>query len=174
VLLVEAARSLGDCRFLVLARNWGKAQAWQAGFAKLRAPENVVLKRGDVPDMSREYRQAHVVAALYADGFGKACPNSVIEGLACGCPAILSQGVGISDLVSGAGAGLIASRTPEDVVQAVAAIRADYARYCRRARALAESEFSEVRFVDAYRDLYRDAVQMSREESRRTDRDLPT
>jgi glycosyltransferase involved in cell wall biosynthesis len=78
----------------------------------------------------------------------------VIEGLACGRPAIVSPTCGIADLIASHGAGLTPRHDPRAVAEAVRTIARDRARFGQSARELATREFSLATFTSAYRDLY--------------------
>jgi len=94
------------------------------------------------------------VVVCFAPEFGKSCPNSVIEGLACGRPALLTDTCGIAELVAAEGAGRSAPRTAEGLAEALDGLRADYDLHAARARALAERRFNRAAFVAAYGALY--------------------
>ena len=101
----------------------------------------------------------HAIACLYADGFGKSCPNSVVEALACGVPALVSDSCGIAGLITRGGAGLSVPRTLQDVVQAARALRERQQMFGRAARALAEQHFAIVGFLNAYLRLYDEVLE---------------
>ncbi len=103
--------------------------------------------------MAEVYQAAHVVACIYADGFGKTTPNSVVEGLACGRPAIVGRACGVADLVVAAGAGH-AVTTLDEAVAAMRALQENWVAASHRARQLAERHFALETFVSAYRDIY--------------------
>ena len=80
--------------------------------------------------------------------------DSVVEALACGLPALLSNECGIARLVDEANAGIRISRTPAAAADALDRLQADAAACGGRARALAERVFRRDRFIDDYRRLY--------------------
>ena len=104
--------------------------------------------------MASVYQEADAVACLYEPGFGKSCPNSIVEALACGVPALVSATCGIAGLIARDGAGIATTRNPADVAEAVRTLRREHARFAAAARAVAERHFDIRQFVDAYARLY--------------------
>jgi len=153
-LLVETARRRPEIDVVLLWREWGDQRAARHALAELAPPPNVSVEFASGRGMPEIYRSADAVACLYEDGFGKSCPNSVVEALACGVPAVVSSGCGIAGLVSAAGAGLVVARAPEAVAAAVARLREARAAWAAAARALAERAFGERMFLAAYARLY--------------------
>jgi glycosyltransferase involved in cell wall biosynthesis len=152
-LLVELARACPDIDVALLWREWGDDGAATRAFAALDPPANIVLERRGARTMTLVYQSAHVVACIYADGFGKTTPNSVVEGLACGRPVLVGRSCGIADLVVPARAGH-AVTTLDEAVAAVRALQADWLGASHRARQLAERQFGQAAFIGAYRHAY--------------------
>jgi glycosyltransferase involved in cell wall biosynthesis len=153
-LMMEVARRAPDLRIVLRWRQWGDVTGARAALAALRPPPNVRIDFRDAIDMRSALAEAHATITLFADRFGKSCPNSVIEGLACGRPAIVSTGCGIADLITRSGAGRGSRRSADDVLQAIEDVRRDYDTFARGARALAESCFDLNRFFAAYESIY--------------------
>ena len=153
-LMVETARRYPDVCFLVPWRRWGNATNTQEALSRLKPPSNFQVEHGDLADMAQAYGRVHAVICLFAPDFGKSCPNSVIEGLACGRPAILSRSCGIAGAVARHAAGIAVDRHAEAVGEGIERVRSDYERFSVNARALAEQHFDVKRFLGAYRDLY--------------------
>ena len=114
-LLIETARRCPDVEFVFLWRRWGSEAAATVALKALQPPANVTLNHVDARDMAAVYNSVHAVACCYAEGFGKSAPNSVIEGLACGRPALVSTACGLADVVKENGAGAVAARNPESL-----------------------------------------------------------
>src|SRR5688572_33140010 len=93
-----------------------------------------------VDDMASVYRDSDAVACLYEPGFGKSCPNSIIEALACGVPALVSATCGIGGLISRDGAGVATTRNPADVAEAARTLRREHTRFASAARRAAEQQ----------------------------------
>ncbi len=153
-LMIEAARRCPDVDFVSQWRRWGDAHATNRALALLQPPSNFRVEHRDLSNMAEAYNSSHATVCLFDRGFGKSCPNSVIEGLACGRPALVSEGCGIAGLVDRQGAGLAVGRDPAEVALAIERLRRDYDRFAVRARSLAEEHFDLRRFVLTYRELY--------------------
>ncbi len=154
-LLVETARLCPEMEFVLLWRKWGNETAAREALQRLRLPDNVKVEYLDGRDMPTAYRSAHAIACLYAPGFGKSCPNSVVEGLACGLPALVSDSSGVAPLLTQHNAGLTAARNPRDVAQAARQLRDLHRGFSQSARELAEQVFDVRRFLESYLQLYR-------------------
>ena len=153
-LLVEVARLCPEIDVTLLWRSWGDQHAARRVFASLNPPENIRIDQRRGRDMVSVYQDADAIACLYEPGFGKSCPNSIVEALGCGVPALVSSACGIAGLVARAGAGIAAARNPADVADAVRTLRHDHARFSAAARKLAERHFDIRQFVGAYASLY--------------------
>lgn len=153
-LLVEAARACRDIEVVLLWRAWGDRAAAARALARLAPPPNLRVEAVGDRDMPSIYQSSHLVACLYQAGFGKSCPNSVVEALACGVPALVSTGVGIADLIADNGAGVAVPLEPGTVVAAIRAIRDRHPAFARAARRLAESVFDVRAFLAAYAEVY--------------------
>jgi glycosyltransferase involved in cell wall biosynthesis len=155
-LLLEAARRCPDVHVTLLWRQWGRVDDARRAFAALNPPSNVEIdhRARDVGDMVAAYQNAHVTACLYAEGFGKSCPQSVIESLACGRPVLVTESSGLADLVRRRKVGAAAPATPEGVVTAIHQLRTSLARCSTSALHLARERFDVDVFVTRYRELY--------------------
>jgi glycosyltransferase involved in cell wall biosynthesis len=153
-LLVDFARLCPDIDVTLLWRSWGDQESAQRAFANLNPPQNIRIDKRRGRHMASVYQDADAVACLYESGFGKSCPNSIIEAAACGVPALVSSTCGIAGLIARAGAGIATTRNPADVAEAVRALSTERARFSAAARHLAERRFDIRQFVGAYAGLY--------------------
>ena len=153
-LLVETARLCPDMEFVLLWRKWGNVSEAHRALERLAPPANVTMEELGPRGMPAAYREASALACLYAPGFGKSCPNSVIEALACGVPALVSESSGVAPLVVRHGAGLAVSRGADKVASAARKLRDARHMYARAARALAEQHFDVRTFLAAYEQVY--------------------
>ena len=153
-LLADLARAVPDIEIVLLWRRWGNQQAAREALDKLHAPRNLKVIFRDSTDMAAEYRQCHAVACFYAASFGKSCPNSIIEGLACGRPALVTSTVGISNLIERAGAGIVVDRSADALVDGLVQLRDRHAELAQNARALAREHFDMRVFRERYRAIY--------------------
>ena len=153
-LLIEATRRCPDVRLTLLWRRWGRLADARAALAALAPPSNVVVEYRDASDMRAEYHRVAATACLYAEDFGKPCPHSVIESLACGRPVLVSRTLGVASLVEQAGAGIAVPRTVEGVVAGIQRLRQLAARGSEAPRRVAVERFSLEQFVSRYAALY--------------------
>jgi glycosyltransferase involved in cell wall biosynthesis len=153
--LLDAAALRPDVRFRLIWRPWGNSEGRVRQWIAERGLRNVELLVGCWKDMAGHYRRAHVTAAPFTDGTrSKAAPNSLVESLACGRPVLLTETVGLAELVRDADAGQVSAATGEALAEHLDRLRAGWDRYSRNARRLAERWFGQERFLAAYRQLY--------------------
>ena len=158
-LLVELAQLCPEIDVTLLWRSWGDQQAAQRAFADLNPPPNIRIDMRRGRTMAAIYQEADAVAAFYEPGFGKSCPNSIVEALACGVPALVSSACGIAGLIGEHGGGLATTRHPADVAEAARTLRREHARFAAAARRIAERHFDIKQFVDAYARLYQSSAE---------------
>lgn len=161
-LLVELARHRPDIDIVLPWRQWGDVGSGRAALARLRPPTNFLVEHDIVPDMREYFARAHATVAMFARGAGKACPNFVIEGLACGRPAIVSDESGLAGLVDAAGAGIATARRVPALSEAVDRLKSEWFIRSERARALAEAHFDERQFVARYEQMYQQLKKATR------------
>lgn len=155
-LLVEVARLCPDMDVTLLWRSWGNQEGARRALALLDPPPNIRIDQRRGRDMASVYREADAIACFYEPGFGKSCPNSIVEALACGVPGLVADTCGIAELLAKEGAGIATARHPAEVADAARTLRREHARFSSAARHLAERSFDLRLFVDAYAQLYRD------------------
>jgi glycosyltransferase involved in cell wall biosynthesis len=153
-LLVDVARLCPEMDVTLLWRSWGNQEAARRALARLNPPQNVRIEQRRGRHMASVYREADAIACLYEPGHGKSCPNSVVEALACGVPALVADTCGIAELIAREGAGLATPLQPSDVAAAARTLRREHAAFSTAARRLAERSFDIRQFVDAYAQLY--------------------
>ena len=153
-LLIEAARLMPAVDVVLLWREWGDQTAAKRALDRLQPPTNVQIEYLAGRDMPTVYQGVHVVACVYAENFGKSCPNSVIEGLACGTPVVVGNTCGIASSIAEAGAGLAVRKRPREIAEAVIALRSRHSAYAHAARDMAERYFDRTRFLAEYSALY--------------------
>jgi glycosyltransferase involved in cell wall biosynthesis len=153
--ILEAAALRPEMRFRLLWRPWGNSEKLVRQRIEHHALRNVELVVGRISDMAHEYRRAHVtVAPFTVRERSKPAPNSLIESLACGRPVLLSDVVGLADMIEEGGAGVVSSATGEALADGLDRLRTDWAAYSARARELAERWFDVNVFCERYARLY--------------------
>ena len=152
--LVSLAQRRRDIDIVLLWRRWGNDAATRDALARLSLPDNVRIEVRAGRPMSAIYRSAHATICCYEEGFGKSCPNSLIESMACGRPVLVSDTCGVAGLVGQAQAGVVFPRSIDAAERAIDRLRADYERYAVNARALAVQRFDIETFRLSYRNLY--------------------
>lgn len=155
-LMIELARRRPDIELLMLWRNWDDATTTAEAFRALDPPANVVIERGDLTDMNDGYARAHATICCFEAGAGKSSPNSVLEGLAAGRPALVTRECGIAGLIGRAGAGAVCERSVEALSDGVDRLMADLPGLSARARLTAEAHFDHHEFLRRYAAIYRD------------------
>ncbi len=153
--LLDAAALRPRMRFRLLWRPWGNSEPRVRRWVAERGLGNVELVAGCRQDMARQYQAAHVCVAPFTEKErSKPAPNSVVEGLACGRPVLVTDHVGLADFVREGGAGLSCAATGEALAEGLDRLEAGWGRYSQAARGLAERWFGAGRFLAAYRRLY--------------------
>ncbi len=152
-LLLEAAALRPHVAFTLLWRPFGPAADVALEQVRRRAPENVALIKKRIPDMAAFLARFHFAVAPFRS-VGKPCPNSILEMLALGRPALVSDFVDVGDLIAREGAGLVFAPAAESLAAAIDRLCDGYAAFQRCARACAERSFDLDRTTDAYRRIY--------------------
>jgi glycosyltransferase involved in cell wall biosynthesis len=157
--LLDAAAARPHMRFRLLWRPWGDSLDRVRRWVAERGLRNVELRVGCWSDMAGHYRGAHATVAPFTDPERcKPVPNSLIESLACGRPVLLTERTGLAAVVREAGAGLVCPPTGEGLAEHLDRLRAEWRRYARNARRLAERRFGTEKFVAGYRRLYAEVL----------------
>ncbi|MBI5136402.1 MAG: glycosyltransferase family 4 protein [Nitrospirae bacterium] len=157
-LLLDAARHMPRARVHMLFRHWA------SGYTSLeptramivgRGLDNVELTDGVEPDMAAVYGGYHFTVIPYTtpDG-GKECPNSVVEGMACGVPVLISRAAPFAEFVVRHGCGEVFDPEPDALARAVERGMSRWPELAARARNTARMLFSEQRMLARYRELY--------------------
>lgn len=155
-LMIELARRRPDLEILMLWRNWDDATTTAEAFRALDPPPNVVIERGDLADMNEGYARAHATICCFEAGAGKSSPNSVLEGLAAGRPALVTRECGIAGLIGRTGAGAVCDRSVEALADGVDRLMADLPGMSVRARVAAETHFDHREFLRRYAAIYQE------------------
>jgi glycosyltransferase involved in cell wall biosynthesis len=152
-LLLELARARPAIQITMLWRPFGAASDEALHAVQKEGLSNVNVVRGRVEEIEKFYQSHHFTIAPFRT-VGKPCPNSILEGLACGRPALVSEFSHIGELLEREGAGLTFRSDLNDLVCAVDRLTANYEEFPDRSRRCAELHFDVDKTVDAYRRLY--------------------
>jgi glycosyltransferase involved in cell wall biosynthesis len=153
-LLIELAQARPEIEVVVLWRQWGRLLEARRALDRMRPPVNFRVEQRDVADMSTVYPEMHATVCCFAKGVGKSAPNSVIEGLASGRPALLTDTCGLADVVDEWGAGVVVPRTLAGLASGIDQLRHGYSSMRIQARRLAEAELDDTRALARYSSLY--------------------
>jgi glycosyltransferase involved in cell wall biosynthesis len=157
--LLDAAALRPLMRFRLLWRPWGDSEKTLRQWIAERQLQNVDLVVNCSQDMARQYAEAHVTIAPFTDANrSKPAPNSVVESLACGRPVLVTEVIGLADLIREGGAGLVCPATGTALAEQLDRLQAGHSQYCRNARRLAESRFGVEPFLEAYAQLYKEIL----------------
>jgi glycosyltransferase involved in cell wall biosynthesis len=146
-LLLHAAKESPDIRYRLLYR------AWKGGYTSLAATTqwldtaqlpNIKLTNSVVSDMPSIYSEHHFTVLPYTqpDG-GKECPTSLVEGLACGVPVLISSVAPFAYFVAEHRCGVVFEPTPSALVAAVETGVRQYAELSANAVKASQCFFSE-------------------------------
>lgn len=154
-LLLDLAAYRPEIWFRLVWRPWGDSLPVLRRWIQQRGLTNVEVIVGRFDEMAPHYHAAHVTFLPFADPRRcKPAPNSLIEGLACARPAIMTDHVGLATVVAEAGAGICCDVDVGEFSDAVDRLRTDWNNASRRARRLAEHRFGVEDFVTAYGQIY--------------------
>jgi glycosyltransferase involved in cell wall biosynthesis len=154
-LLLSVARQRPNVRFRLLWRPWGDGLTLIRELLSANRFPNVEIKVGKCKDMSGEYRNCHATIAPFTDASRcKPVPNSLLEGFACGRPAIMTDLVGLADVKGVSDANVVCRADVESVCSAIDQLQVGWPMRSRRVRELAEDQFSERRFIREYEVFY--------------------
>lgn len=157
-LLVEIARRRRDVDVVVPWRQWGDVAAARRALDALAPPPNLHVHHDPDADMLGYFARAHATLTLFARDSGKSAPNSILEGLACGRPAIVTYGCGIARAIERTGAGVACSEALDHVSAAIDRVRHQLPAMRLAAHAAARELFDLRQFVRAYDGLYEEAM----------------
>ncbi|RMH04073.1 MAG: glycosyltransferase [Nitrospirae bacterium] len=158
-LLLQAAKVCPEIQYHLLYRPW------RSGYTSLHPTQeaithydlhNVTLTNALIPEMAAVYHQCDFVVIPYtrADG-GKECPNSLIEGLACGLPVLISRVAPFAYFVEQYECGVVFDPTPSGLVAAIEVGVSRYQRLSQNACRAAHQCFSETTVFQRLEEIYR-------------------
>ncbi len=158
-LLLRAAQDSPDVRYRLLFRPW------RTGYTSLEptrqciethALVNVQLTNSAVSNMPEVFRQSHFLVIPYTtpDG-GKECPNSLVEGLVCGLPALISSAAPFAYFVEQHKCGVLFDPNPKGLIAAVEEGVRRYGELSNNALESSRALFSQDRVLHQMAHVYR-------------------
>jgi glycosyltransferase involved in cell wall biosynthesis len=156
-LLIELARLEPTFNLTVLWRPFSHRSDEALAAVRADAPANVTFKPGLIPGMHKEYAEAHFVVAPFKT-VGKPAPNSVLEGLATGRPALVSDFTDLGDLLEREQAGVRFTPAIDDLRRAFHHLCRNYDRLQSNCRSCAERHFNLDDVVGHYASAYQAAA----------------
>lgn len=152
-LLIRLARRVPDCRFIFLWRHTHTEM-----LSKLLSEagvRNVEVVNKIVPNIEEVLKDVHatILSPENSDEC-KPCPISLVESLACGRPLLVSNQVGIADLIEQEDCGVIFAPNPTEAKEAVRKLQNNYTDYMAKAQPTASKYFSVEKFIHKYERLY--------------------
>jgi len=157
-LLLLAAKENPGIHYQLLYRPW------RSGYSSLQPTqdfitahrlENVTLTNRVVQDMAPIYQECHFLLIPYTHpNGGKECPNSLVEGLACGLPALISTVSPFAYFVEHHRCGVVFEPTPSGLISAVDQGLRQYPELSKSAIAAARTNFSETKMFQKLENIY--------------------
>jgi len=161
-LLLEAAKENPQINYHLLYRKWrNHYTSLRITKEKIEAEQlkNVILTNSVIPSMTYVYHQHHFTVIPYtsADG-GKSCPVSLIEGMACGLPVLISSVAPLASFVWERKCGVVFEPTPSGLIAAVKTGMNQYVALSTTAVRIAKEYFSEKRFLERMGRIYQEVM----------------
>jgi len=172
-LLVRAARFIPDVRFDLLTRPWARGDSASAVVRSRIAGEgrgNVrLIERGSVrmDEMYQDY-DFTIIPYTRRDG-GKECPLSLVEGLACGVPVMISRMAPLAGFVEENRCGVAFDPEPSDLRRAIDYGLLNYGELRAAALSCARQHFDRTTVFERFARLY-ELVESSGATASRADR----
>jgi glycosyltransferase involved in cell wall biosynthesis len=122
--LITALPFVPDCRLVIAGNDEEQYRSRLEALAKQEGVRERISFIGPVYGLEKKAilgRAAALVLPSYSENFG----NVVLEGMAAGCPVVVTPEVGTADLVLESGAGLVLDGNPETLGNGIAELIAD-------------------------------------------------
>jgi len=162
-LLLEAARACPEIQFSLLFRKW------RTGYTSMKAVEdnlaanpasNITLTNEAVQNMAEMFQRHHfTIIPFTSPAGGKECPNSMVESMACGIPALVSTCAPIAKFVDQTSSGVCFDPNVPSLLRAIDEGMSRWDSLSSNARKVAEKYFSLDAVLNSYAALYDSAIQ---------------
>ena len=152
-LIIETAKRMPDCQFILLWR--GRHTRLLYRMLSEAGCDNIKIIDRIVPNVADVLADTHttILCPEKADGC-KPCPTSLTESLACGRPILVTDRVGIANIVREEGCGIVFGPDASEVHNAIRRLQDDYENHVTKALPTALKYFSAERFINSYELLY--------------------
>jgi glycosyltransferase involved in cell wall biosynthesis len=158
-LLLEVAKRRPDWRFLLVWRPWGTALGELRHRMLHCGVSNIEVVVGRFADMAQFFARSHVtVAPFLSRQRGKPIPNSILEGIACGRPSVVTELVGLSKMIADEGIGAVCDTNAESFINTLDVTERNWSSMSIAARTVAEKYFGRERFLGAYNSIYHELL----------------
>lgn len=154
-LLLEAAKIKNDVDFVLLWRKRGGTLNLLQQWISELSLTNVKVIHEDITHINRLFVDSHAtIVPFTSEKNTKSCPNSAVESLATGRPVLVSNKVGLADIVKAEQSGVVFEPRIDSLVTAITSLQQRYASLKENSRKCANKYFDEKLFLDSYRRLY--------------------
>lgn len=154
-LLLEAAKIKTDVEFVLLWRKRGDTLNCLQKWISELSLTNVRVIYEDIAHMNRMFVDSHAtVVPFTSEKNTKSCPNSAVESLATGRPVLVSDKVGIADVVQSEQAGVVFQADAASLATAITLLQQQFETFQKNARACANRHFDVQAFLASYERLY--------------------
>lgn len=154
-LLLESAKIKSDVEFILLWRKRGDTLNRVQQWINELSLTNVKVIHEDIAHMNRMFVDSHAtITPFTSEKNTKSCPNSVVESLATGRPVLVSDKVGIADIIQSEQCGVVFQPDVASLVAAITILQQGYATFRKNSRACTSRYFDEKVFLESYEQLY--------------------
>lgn len=154
-LILQVAQRCPHIRFRLLWRPWGNSHSQVKQWIQDLGLRNVEFIIGRATHIANEYKKCHITIIPFTSTIHvKPAPNSLLESLACGRPVLVTEQVGLADLVAESGSGVVTAAVEEKLVEGLEQLHMHWTSYAQIARFTAERFFGKDVYLKAYADLY--------------------
>jgi glycosyltransferase involved in cell wall biosynthesis len=152
-LLLQLAERDPSFELVVLWRPFGPGSDDALREIRARCGTNVQIHAGRVANIHEFYAASHFVVAPFRN-VGKPCPNSVLEGLAVGRPALVSESVDIGCFLERERVAVRFPCTIEGIQGAFVTMCREYTTLQANSRSCAVAHFDLAQLIRRYSDVY--------------------
>ena len=156
-LLIEAAKQTNNISYRFLYRTW------RTGYTSLAATKKAIMDAGVknielsdsiVAEMHKIYPQHDYTIIPYTEeNGGKECPNSVLEGLACGVPVLISSKCPFSKFIESNNCGVVFEPNVDDLIYAIELAKKKAGALSQASREVSEEYFNFSNTISKYEAL---------------------